>query len=191
MFDVSLLDHLRLSFGHAVHSHRAHAQMAQRLSRRSLGVKLVEVGLIALVAASALAVVFGAPWPYMVAAAVLGCLGLAVAIVHLALNFEPLISAHRHAGVRLWLIREKYRALLSDLGGEIIEMDVARARRDSLMEELHAIYQNVPPINREAFIRARQALLTTEEDRALTDEDIDRLLPKSLRKAVRTVDVST
>ena len=34
MFQLSLVDHIRLSFGHVVYSYRAHAQVAERLALR-------------------------------------------------------------------------------------------------------------------------------------------------------------
>jgi hypothetical protein len=79
-------------------------------------------------------------------------------------------------------MREQYRALLSDLSDGAIEIDAVRRRRDELITELGAVYANAPPADHQAYQTAADAVLTADE-RALTDEEIDRFLPKSLQTA--------
>jgi len=74
--------------------------------------------------------------------------------------------------------------LLSDLSDGAIEIDTVRRRRDELMAELSGVYENAPPADHQAYQTAAQAILTADE-RALTDEEIDRFLPKSLQTAGR------
>jgi hypothetical protein len=51
--------------------------------------------------------------------------------------------------------------------------------RDALALELHAIYQDAPLADREAFEAAGQA---AAHEGALSDEAIDLFLPRSLQK---------
>ena len=55
-------------------------------------------------------------------------------------------------------------------------------RRDTLMKELHAVYKHAPPADRVAYQSARDSLHMADAT-ALADEEIDRFLPVSLRKA--------
>jgi hypothetical protein len=181
MFDVTLVDHLRLAFGHVVHSYQAHNELADRLLRR---LRWIQAGLIAMLtvtAAAAIAAAAGAADTYRLVSATAAGVSLALLVLQIGLNLEPAILAHRSAAVRLWLVREKYRALLTDLNDGQVDAAHVRARRDALATELHAIYENVPPTDRAAFDRARKALAAAGAQ-ALSDEEVDRFLPKSLRK---------
>ena len=46
MFQLSLVDHLRLTFGHVVYRHRAHSQLALTLSKWSRRLRAGEVVLM-------------------------------------------------------------------------------------------------------------------------------------------------
>jgi hypothetical protein len=184
MFDVTLVDHLRLAFGHVVHSYQAHTEVAERLLRQARGIQFALVGALTVTAGAAVAAAAGAADAFELIAATGACVSLALLVLQLALNLESAILAHRSAAVRLWLTREKYRALLSDLNDGHVEPDQVRARRDALTTELHAIYENVPPTDRSAFDRARKALASSGEQ-VLNDDEIDRFLPKSLHKTSR------
>jgi hypothetical protein len=181
MFDVTLVDHLRLNFGHVVHSYQAHTELANRFARRVRALQLLLAAIMALAASAAVAAASGGPGPFALIAATSACVALALFIVQIALNLEPAILAHRSAAVRIWLVREKYRALLSDLNDGHVDPVEVRARRDGLITELHAIYENVPPTDQKAFDRARKALAASGAQ-TLGDDEVDRFLPKALRK---------
>jgi hypothetical protein len=96
-------------------------------------------------------------------------------------------SAHAHAACanRLWYVREKYRVLLSDLTDGAIEIEEARRRRDVLIQQLHGIYENVPPDDVVAYQAAAKAVGSADEG-LLSDEEIDLFLPKSLQRAEKS-----
>jgi hypothetical protein len=80
----------------------------------------------------------------------------------------------------LWQLRERYRALLSDLSDGAIDLAAARRGRDALMLELHAIYVEAPPEDYKIYQAAAQALLSAG-DGELGEEEIDAFLAKSLQ----------
>ena len=184
MFELTLVDHLRMTFGHIVYRHRAHAQIAYSRSRWNRGLKAVEALLMTGVAVAALSAAFSRGYAYQIWSAVLAILALATLLVHLTFDLDGSSQAHASCATRLWHIREQYRALLSDLSDGAIEIDAVRRRRDELMAELSGVYENAPPADHQAYQTAAQAILTADE-RALTDEEIDRFLPKSLQTAGR------
>jgi hypothetical protein len=181
MFELTLLDHLRMTFGHIVYRHRAHAELAYSRARWSRGLRAAEALLMTGVAFTALAGAFGRGFGYDVGCAVLAVLALATLLLNLTFDLDGSAQAHASCATRLWQIREQYRALLSDLSDGAIELDTVRRRRDSLMSELHGIYENAPPADHQAYQTAAQAILTAGEG-TLPDEEIDRFLPKSLQK---------
>jgi hypothetical protein len=181
MFGLTLTDHLRLTFGHVIYSHRTHAEIADRHSRWHRWLTIGGAGLMLVAAISALASVFTGQSMYATTAAVAAVIAVIGAIVQLVGGFDRSAQAHRACSAHLWRIREQYRALLADLHDGAITIEVARERRDALMASLHRVYENAPPPDREVYRAARQGMAVTDET-TLTDEEIDRFLPMSLHK---------
>lgn len=181
VFGLSLVDHLRLTFGHVIYSHRAHTETAARHARWDRWLKGAEALLLLATAVAAGAVVFTLnPLHAIVTAATAG-LGMGVLILRLAFDFERTSIAHRGCSTRLWHLREQYRAVLADLKDGGVSIDVARKRRDALMATLHRIYEQAPPADREHYLSARQSLAAVD-DTTFKDEEIDQFLPPSLQK---------
>jgi hypothetical protein len=185
MFYLSLVDTLRLAFGQVVHHHKSHARAASSLARWSLWFRVGEAVLMMGVVIAALGASFsGAHW-YSVVSAVLASLALLAFVVHLTFDFESTARAHHVCSTRLWSIREQYRALLSDLNDRAIDPEIVRARRNTLMAEVTAVYNSAPALTRRVF-KSPPNSTDDAEELALADEEIDRFLPKSLRGAAPT-----
>jgi hypothetical protein len=182
MFNITLLDHLRLTFGHVVYQHKAHARNARWWSLCSRWVRGVETLLMAGVAFTAIGAATGRGAWYAGIAAVLACVALATLLVHLSFDMEGTARAHAWCASGLWRIRERYRALLSDLADGVVDVEQARNRRDVLMEDLQRLYETAPPLDAQAYRSAASSLGAADES-TLTDEEIDLFLPKSLQKS--------
>ena len=180
MFDLSLMDTLRLGFGEVVHHHRSHASAASTASRCGRWLRAGETVLLTGVAITAVAAAFGRGYAYSVASAVMASVALLLFLVHAVFDVDSVARAHQVCSTRLWHMREQYRALLADLTDGAIDPEAARTRRNALMEELGGIYQAAPPLARRVFKAKRSA--EDIEDVALTDQEIDRLLPESLHR---------
>lgn len=181
MFQITLLDHIRLSFGGVIHAYKAHCALAQRLTNRLWQLRIAELALLGGALASAITAAYRSDVRYAVLAAVLSGAALALFTVYVAVNLDARIYAHRWCASRLWLIREKYLALLSEMRDGVLSPEGVRERRDLLLNELHAVDDHAPLVDRPTFQSARQALATAAET-AFTDQEIDAFLPQSLRK---------
>lgn len=179
MFDLSLVDTLRLGFGQVVHHHKAHAHAASSFARWSRFFRVSETLLMMSVVLTALSAAFGKGHAYAIAAAVCASVALLAFLIHVTFDFEAAARAHHISSTKLWHIREQYRALLSDVTDGAVEPEFARARRNLLMEQLTVIYETAPPLTRRVF-KASQPSKDTAEEVALEDREIDRFLPKSL-----------
>jgi SMODS and SLOG-associating 2TM effector domain family 4 len=181
MFELTLLDHLRLTYGQVVARHKTHAQMASRRARWSRGLRAAEALLVAGVAAASAAALSGrAGQLYPIISVLLAGLTLAALLLHLSFDFDGTAKVHAACASRLWRLREQYRALLSDLSDGAIDLEAARRGRDALMHEMHAIYEEAPPEDYKAYQAAAQALLSAGEGE-LREEEIDAFLAKSLQ----------
>jgi hypothetical protein len=187
MFDLSLVDTLRLAFAQAVYHHKAHTRAASTLARCSRWFRTAETLLLMGVVVCTLGSSFttgGAGHAYAVTSAVLASLALLAFIIHATFDFESTARAHHICSTRLWSIREQYRALLADIHDGAIESEVARARRNVLMEEVAAMQDRAPALTRRLF-KVSPGSADGAEELALSDEEIDRFLPKSLHGSGR------
>lgn len=182
MFQLSLIDHIRLSFGSLTASYRAHARAAERLAARAWQSKIVVMSLFCLATAATLVALTGFRRAQIAAAVLAGLAVLAFAI-SVSLGFETRAYAHRACAAQLWLLCEKYRALLAEVHDGLIDLPDVTRRRDELMREVQIVYEHALPADRDAYRIAREALGSGES--APTDQEIDRLLPASLRHAPR------
>ena len=181
MFGLTLVDHLRLTFGHVIYAHRAHMQLAWRHARLNRVLLGVEAVLMFATALASIALITTGQMAYAVIAAVAAPAALVTLLARLVFDFERTAAVHRASGARLWHIRERYRALLADLQDGHLTIEAARSARDELMKVLHETYENAPPADRRLYEAARRATANTHEE-ALSDEDVDRFLPVSLQK---------
>ena len=172
---------LRECFGRVVYSHKTHEKCADILVSRLSSIKLWQIILSAITTGGFIAAVFGAG---KIGAAV----GVIVSGVLLVLNaytknydFGELAQKHKQAANDLWLIREKYLSLITDLAmGEKLPKKL-QEERDSLLEDLHSAYSGSPSTTFQAYKKAQEAL-KIYEDMTFSDEEIDAFLPQELKR---------
>jgi hypothetical protein len=185
MFQLSLIDHLRLTFGHVVYRQRAHSQLAFSQAQWSRRLRGAEVVLMIGVAFSAGAAAVTSGQAYAIIGAILAVAAILTLLVGLMTELDASAQSHMVCAGRLWLLRERYRALMTDLADGAIDLEGARLGRDTLMNELHSIYERAAPVDKEAYQSAAKAV-AAYDDVSFSDEEIDAFLPKSLRKTGRT-----
>ena len=96
-------------------------------------------------------------------------------------DLGEIAQKHRQAGAELWIVREKYLSLLTDIRAGDVSLESIRVRRDALLDELHAVYVGAPSTNFKAYSRAQESLKKLE-DMTFSDEEIDAFLPKELKR---------
>jgi len=171
---------LRQCFGRVVYSHKTHEKCADILLSRLSCIKLWQMILSAITTGGFIAAVFGA-------GKIGALIGVLVSTALLVLNaytksydLGELSQKHRQAGADLWIIREKYLSLITDLRMGERPIEALQTERDELLDELHAIYSGAPSTTYQAYRKAREALQKFE-DMTFSDEEIDAFLPKELK----------
>lgn len=163
---------LRECFGRVVYSHKTHEKCADILLARLSTIKLWQIILSA---------VFGAGKTGAI-------VGILVSTILLVLNaytkdydLGELSQKHRQAAADLWIIREKYLSLITDLRMGAKSIEILQNERDVLLEELYSVYSGAPSTTYQAYKKAQEALKQLE-DMTFSDEEIDAFLPKELKK---------
>lgn len=171
---------MRDCYGRVVYSHKTHEKCADILLSRLSTIKLWQIILSSITTAGFLAAIFGAG-PAGAA------IGVVVSTALLVLNaytknydLGALAQKHRQAAADLWLLREKYLALITDLRIGKESLEKISARRDAILEDLHGVYSGAPSTTFAAYKKAQKAL-QEQEDMTFSDAEIDAFLPKELR----------
>jgi hypothetical protein len=180
MFRLSVVDHVRLNFGHAVQNYTVHAQAAERLARLISRMRMAVLGLLGLSAATVSTTLIATSRPLQIAAVVIAALALFAYAFYVAAGLEARLFAHRSCAHRLWIICERYRALLAEVQDGFVDRDTILMRRDELVADLHRVYQQVFPVDQPAYERVRQPA-----QGHLSDAEIDQFLPPSLRATAK------
>jgi len=175
-----LEDQLRECYGRAVYSHKTHEKCTDILLSRLAIIKRWQIILSAAATGGFLTTIVGGG----IAAAIIGAV---VSIILLVLNsytkdydLGELAQKHKQAANDIWLVREKYLSLLTDLRSGAKTPEDLLGERDRLVLELHAVYAGSPSTTSAAYKKAQEGLQKNEE-MTFSDQELDLLLPKSLR----------
>ncbi|MBP1625956.1 MAG: hypothetical protein H6Q00_431 [Holophagaceae bacterium] len=184
---VILEGQLRECYGRVVYSHKTHEKCADILLKRHNRIKIYQILISAVVTGGLIAALFdfGALAAYKKLGAYFAVL---LSTILLVLNsytkdydLGEIAQKHRQAGADLWIIREKYLSLLTDLRMEVLSLDAVRSQRDQLVDDLHTVYTGAPNTNHKAYVEAQKALKELE-DMTFSDDEIDAFLPKELKR---------
>jgi hypothetical protein len=164
-----------------VYSHKTHEKCADILLARFSSIKLWQIILAAFTTGGFIAAVFGA-------GKIGATIGIIVSTALLVLNaytkdydLGELAQKHKQSANGLWLIREKYLSLITDLLMGEKPLESLQSERDALLERLFSTYSGAPSTTHQAYRKAQEAL-KKYEDMTFTDEEINAFLPKELRK---------
>jgi hypothetical protein len=146
MFNLTLHDHLHLTFSEIIQRHNVHASKAQSQARWSRRLRGAEAVLMVGATITATGAAFAYGQGLAIAAASMAGAALVVLLVNLTFDLDASARAHAACGAPLWGLRERYRSLLSDLHDGALSADAARVRRDKLIDELRAIYETTAAI---------------------------------------------
>jgi hypothetical protein len=180
MFQLSLVDHIRLSFASVVGAYQGHSEAASRLASWGWYAKLATLAMVGLAAAASL-LALRKGGAFLTVAATTATIAFVATAVYVAVDPEPRVYGHRMCAARLWLLCEKYRALLTEIHDELLDVAAITTRRDGLLQEVGAVFEQVSPADRYTYDIAQKALAGAHRG-GYSDQDVDRLLPPSLRR---------
>jgi len=111
------------------------------------------------------------------------CSALLTALIAYTKDFDlgTVSEQHKRTSDELWLVREKYLSLLTDMQTGATDGAAAQTRRDALLDELNKVYAPARVTTSKAYAKAQEAL-KLKEDLTFSEDEIDLLLPVGLRK---------
>lgn len=181
---TALEGQLREMYGRAAYTHKTHQKMADAYVARYKSIKLIEIVLSAATTTSLLVAIFGESKGATAVGAVLSTIVAGCALYFKEASLGEQAQLHTEVGAKLWGVREALLSLLVDLqDGRPVEE--VRRERDRLNADLEDIYRAAPRTNGKSYAAAQKALKDAEE-LFFSDEELNRMLPKQLRKNAGT-----
>lgn len=173
---------LRECYGRVVYSHKTHEKCADILLERHACIKIWQIVLSALTTAGFVSTFFDET------SAIGAAIGFFMSTALLVLNaytkdydLGELAQKHKQAANDIWLLRERYLSLLTDLAAAAKPLEAVRDERDKLVDALHTVYAGSASTTLKAYRKAQQAL-QRNQDMTFSDSEIDAFLPTELKR---------
>ena len=176
---------LRESYGRVVYSHKTHEKCADIMLLRHDRIRLAQIVLSALTTAGFVGAAMGTGPGAAIGGALLSALLVVLNSYTKKYDLGELAQKHRQAGSDLWLMREQYLSLLVDVRIREKPLEALQEQRDALVRQLHEIYRGAPSTNYKAYKKAQEALQNLE-DMTFSDAEIDKFLPREMRRGGTT-----
>ena len=173
---------IREAYGRVTYSQTCHDKFINRIVKLDDRIKVWQIILSGVTTSGFVVAIFSDD-------NVASILGVVVSMVLLILNtyikninLSGIAQEHKKASDLLWKIREEYVSLLTDF--EMLEANEIRNKRDELQERTAEVYSNSPRTDSKSY-QAAQKALKTEEEQTFSEEEIDIMLPNSIRRCNR------
>lgn len=176
---------MRECFGRVVYSTKTHEKCADLCMGRLQWVKIVQIVLSAITTGGLITALLGDPKVVQIATVVSTLFSTVLLVLTAYMkDVDPGQQAEKHkkTASELWDIRESYLSMLTDLHDGNLDIAATREKRDELQTRLASIYSTAPRTNAKAYGIASDGL-KSQEELTFSDEEIDKFLPATLRRA--------
>ncbi|PRY74357.1 SLATT domain-containing protein [Alkalibacterium olivapovliticus] len=170
---------IREAYGRVTYTQTSHDKIINRLIKKNNQIKLWQIVLAAITTSGFIASILSNN-------KIASILGALVSLILLLLNsyaknfnLIAAVSEHKEASDLLWKVREEYVTLLTDF--EILSIEEVMERRDDLQNRTSKVYSNSPRTDKKSYLEAQKAL-KTEEEQTFSENEIDVMLPNSIRR---------
>ena len=180
---ATLESQLREMYGRVAYAHKTHEKMADAYVGRYKLIKTLEIALSALATGSLLIALTGDSRVYTTLGAALSTTLLGFALYFKEASLGEQAQKHTVVASKLWGVREAILSLLVDMT-DSCDLDRVRLNRDEINQALEGIYKSAPRTNEWAYAAAQRALKVNEE-LYFSDAELNRLLPRQLRRENR------
>ncbi len=172
---------IRECFGRVIYSHKTHEKCCDILNDRLSVIKLWQIILSAITTGGFLAAILGVGNFAIITGTVISTVLLVLNAYTKNYDLGEISQKHKQSANDLWIIRERYLSLITDLRiGEKSLKDLTEIR-NQIEKDLHTAYSGAPSTNLRAYKKAQEALKNLE-DMTFSDEEIDVFLPNELKK---------
>lgn len=173
---------IREAYGRVTYSQTCHDKVISRLIKTNDKIKIWQIVLSAITTSGFIVAIFSKDKIASVLGAIISLILLILNSYTKNFNLIEMAQEHKTASDSLWKIREEYVSLLTDF--DILEPEVIIKKRDELQERTSQVYINSPRTDAKSYVEAQKALKYNEEQ-TFSENEIDIMLPNSIRRSNR------
>ncbi len=173
---------IREAYGRVTYSQTCHDKLINRIVKLDDGIKVWKIILSGVTTSGFVVAIFSDDKVASILGAIVSLALLILNTYTKNFNLMGIAEEHKAASDLLWKIREEYVSLLTDF--EILEAREIMNKRNELQERTAEVYSNSPRTDAKSY-RAAQKALKTEEEQTFSEEEIDIMLPNSIRRCNR------
>lgn len=174
-------DQIRESFGRVAWTHKTHEKASDIARKNSDLLKNIQMIISAVTTSGLMVSLVGDNKAGAILGTVFSTILLIINLIFKNYDYSLKSNTHAEVAVKLWNIREEYISLLTDINMQSLEVNEIIKKRDLLQEKVFKIYQNAPRTDSKAYNEASKGL-KEQEELTFSDEEIDKFLPRVLRK---------
>lgn len=175
---------IREAYGRIVYTQTCHDKIIDRLIKLNDRIKVSQIVLSAITTSGFIAAIFSEDKKTAICGAVFSLMLLILNTYTKNYNLIELSQEHKVASDLLWKIREEYVSLLTDF--EILDSNEIMEKRDELQERTSKVYSNSPRTDSKSYAAAQKSL-KIEEEQTFSEQEIDIMLPNSIRRCNRKI----
>lgn len=173
---------IREAYGRVTYTQTCHDKFISRVLKMNDAIKVWQIVLSAISTSGFVVAIFSQEKIASILGSVVSLSLLILNMYTKNINLAESAQEHKKASDLLWKIREEYVSLLIDF--EILDIDSIMKKRDELQERTSEVYNNSPRTDSKSY-KAAQKALKTEEEQTFSEEEIDVMLPSSIRRCNR------
>lgn len=174
-----LYSQIQDEYGMVTYSYTTHLKMAKQLKKDNKRWKCAQI-LLSAISTSAFIGIFFSNEKWISIVGTLISTALVVINSYLKeLDHSGDSKNHLQTSKELWMIKNEYLSLLTDF--DMLSMEDIRKIRDDLLQKTGNIYKNELDTDEKAYNEAQKAL-KDDEEQFFTQEELNKMLPKHLRK---------
>ena len=174
---------IREAYGRIVYTETCHYKMIDSLFRLNNNIKIWQMILSAIATTGFFVTIFSNEKTTSIIGAIVSLILLILNSYAKNFNLVEISQDHKVAADALWKIREEYVSLLTDF--EILTVEEIMEKRNELQERTAEVYSTSPKTDSKSYAKTQKALKTAEEQ-TFSEQEIDVMLPNSIRRCNRT-----
>lgn len=173
---------IREAYGRITYSQTCHNKFINRIVKLDDRIKVLQIILSGITTSGFVVTIFSNDNVTSILGAIVSLALLILNTYMKNFNLSGIAQEHKKASDLLWKIREEYVSLLTDF--DMLDASEIRYKRDELQERTAKVYSNSPRTDAKSY-QAAQKALKTEEEQTFSEEEIDIMLPDSIRRCNR------
>lgn len=177
--EEKLYNQIEEAYGNLVYTYTTHVIYATSLCKNNKRLRIAKIILSAIVCGGIITEVFVDNSVSRIISIILSLLLLIITSYFNDSILSESYTKHTVTAHKLRSIREMYISLLTDYNN--LSYDEIIKRRDTLIEKTSDIYSDAPLTDNKAYTKAQKALKDNEQQ-YFSREDLNKILPETLRK---------